>query len=237
MGLTNLRAGFTVLTMTDTRHRILACACDLYLRDGFEGFSMRKLARDVGVSAPALYRHFENREEVLLDVVGEAHDKMFQALSHALSGATPLDRFEMAAEAYMDFALKHPRYFQMIHSFTQFMGMDEVPPELARRACAIQQFWDDRVRECIETGILRPEDPERIGLTLWAHAYGLLSLYSRRLLVIPEDAFREEFRASHRRLLLGLGREDAAGIFGSNMCVGAEHGPATETNKTTEPIR
>ena len=34
-----------------------------------------------------------------------------------------------------------------------------------------------------------------------------------------------------------LALEDAAGIFGSNMCVGAEHGPATETNKTTEPIR
>jgi AcrR family transcriptional regulator len=198
---------------------------------------MRKLARDVGVSAPALYRHFENREKVLIDVVGEAHDEMFRALSRALSGATPLERFEMAAEAYMDFALKHPRYFQMIHSFMQVMGMDEAPPELAHRACAIQQFWEDRVRECIDTDILRPDNTERIGLTLWAHAYGLLSLYSRGLLVIPEEDFREEFRTSHRRILFGLGKEAAGRIFGRTIHVGAEHDQAAETRQTMEPIR
>ncbi len=199
--------------MTNTRDRILGCACDLYLRAGFEGFSMRKLARDVGVTAPALYRHFENREEVLLDVMGEAHDELFRTLSRALSGASPLERFEAAGEAYMDFALAHPRYFQMVHAFREFMGLDEVPPELTRRSCAIHQFWDDRVRECVEAGILRPEHPERIGLTLWSHAYGLLALYSRRLLEMPEDAFRAEFRASFRRILFGLGSEESAELF------------------------
>ncbi len=193
--------------MTETRDRILNCACDLYLREGFEGFSMRQLARDVGVTAPALYRHFENREEVLLDVMGEAHDELFRSLSRALSETTPLERFETAQDAYMDYALEHPRYFQMVHAFREFMGLDEVPPELTRRWCAIHQFWDDRVRECVEAGILTREHPQRIGLTLWSHAYGLLSLYSRRLLDMPEDAFREEFRASFRRLLFGLGTE------------------------------
>ena len=236
---------FTVLTMNKTRNKILTCACDLYLRDGFEGFSMRKLARDVGVSAPALYRHFENREEVLLDVVGEAHDEMFRTLSRALSGRTSVERFEMAAEAYMDFALGHPRYFRMIHSFADFMGMEEVPSQLLGRACAIRQFWYDRVRECVEIGILRSDDTERIGLTLWAHAYGLLSLYSRQLLVIPEEAFREEFRASCRRLLLGLGTEGAGELFsgaeetelGAGGSLYEEHDQAAGTNQTTEPIR
>jgi AcrR family transcriptional regulator len=43
--------------MSDQRDAILAAACDLYLRSGLDGFSMRKLAREVGVTAPALYRH------------------------------------------------------------------------------------------------------------------------------------------------------------------------------------
>ncbi len=203
--------------MKDTRKRILDCACDLYLRAGFDGFSMRKLARDVGVTAPALYRHFDNREEVLLDVLGEAHDELFRTLSRALSGATPLERFEMAGDAYMDFALEHPRYFQMIHAFTEFMGCEDVPPELARRTGAIHQFWDDRVRECIAAGILREEQPQRIGLTLWSHAYGLLSLYSRRMLVIPEEVFRSEFRASSRRMLLGLGTPEYAELIANSV--------------------
>ena len=66
---------FTVFTMSEQRDRILACACDLYLENGLEGFSMRKLARCLGVTAPALYRHFESREHVLHEVVREAYER------------------------------------------------------------------------------------------------------------------------------------------------------------------
>jgi AcrR family transcriptional regulator len=201
---------FTLFTMTDSKHRILAHACDLYLADGFDGFSMRKLARAVGVTAPALYRHFESKEDVLLEVVGEAHDELFRTLSHALAGPTPEDRFRRAGEAYLDFALANPRYFQMIHSFTEFMGLDDIPEELSRRACSVGQFWHDRVRECIEAGILKPDDPEGIGLVLWAHAYGLISLYIRGLLPMPETAFRQVYTDSFRRVMTGLATREHA---------------------------
>jgi AcrR family transcriptional regulator len=204
---------FTLLTMADTRDRILGCACDLYMQDGLEGFSMRKLARSVGVTAPALYRHFENREEVLLEVVGEAYDELFQTLSSSLSGTTPMERFLMSGEAYMDFALSHPRYFQIMHAFAEFMGLDDPPAALAKRSCALEQFWYDRVRECQDAGMLREDDIERISLTLWAHAYGLLSLYLRRLMVMSEEIFREEFRASFLRVLRGLATEEAGTLL------------------------
>ncbi len=190
--------------MTDARDRILNCACELYLEDGFDGFSMRRLARAVGVTAPALYRHYEGKEKVLLDVVGEAHKLLSQYLYRSLSGVTPEDRFREAGDAYLDFALDHPRYFQMIHSFTEFMGLEEIPEEVAAQTCAVRQFWDDRVRECMDAGVLRRDDPEHIGLTLWAQAYGIISLYLRRLLDVPEGEFRESYRRSFARILMGM---------------------------------
>ncbi len=196
--------------MADTREKILTCACDLYLADGLDGFSMRRLARAVGVTAPALYRHFESREEVLLEVVGEAHDELFRTLSHALGGATPEERFRRAGEAYLEFALAHPRYFEMIHAFTQFMGLEEIPEALARRTCSVGQFWHDRVRECIDAGILKPDEPESIGLVLWAHAYGLISLHLRGLLPLPEAEFRRVYSESFRRVMAGLATPDYA---------------------------
>jgi AcrR family transcriptional regulator len=195
--------------MTETRERILECACDLYLQDGFEGFSMRKLARSVGVTAPALYRHFQGREKLLLEVLGEAYDELFRTLLGALAGSTPLERFELAGQAYMEFALAHPRYFQMIHAFAEFMGLEDLPEELVRRCGALEQFWDDRVRECVHAGVLKADDPDKISLTLWSHAYGLISLYQKRLLVRSEAQFREEYRASFHRILSGLGAESA----------------------------
>ena len=60
---------------TEQRDRILACACDLYLADGLDGFSMRKLARSLGVTAPALYRHYGSKERVLLGIGRKAEDR------------------------------------------------------------------------------------------------------------------------------------------------------------------
>src|SRR5690606_6240441 len=60
--LTGCVRAFTLFTlMSEQRERILACACELYLTDGLDGFSMRKLARSLGVTAPALYRHYESK--------------------------------------------------------------------------------------------------------------------------------------------------------------------------------
>jgi len=202
-----------VFTMNEPRQRILNCACELYLKDGFEGFSMRKLARAVGVTAPALYRHYENREKVLLDVVLEGHKVLGQYLYTALAGPTPRERFSRAGQAYLDFALDHPRYFQMIHAFTEAMGLEEIPDEVAEETCAIGQFWDDRVRECMDAGVLRRGDPEQIGLTLWAQAYGLISLFLRGMLDVPEDVFRGLYRGCFLRILVGLATPEMAVVM------------------------
>lgn len=190
--------------MTDSRDRILTCACDLYLKHGFDGFSMRKLAREVGVTAPALYRHFENREELLLAIVGEAHKVLAQYLYQTLSQPTPQERFAAAGQAYLEFALDHPRFFQMIHSFAELMGLETAPCEVEEGASAVQRFWDDRVRECMDAGVLRADEPEAIGLALWAHGYGLISLYLRGLLSMSDQEFQEAYSASFARILRGM---------------------------------
>ena len=63
---------FTLFTMSEQRERIRTLACELFLRDGADGFSMRKLARAVGVTAPALYKHYESKECLLHERVDVA---------------------------------------------------------------------------------------------------------------------------------------------------------------------
>lgn len=191
--------------MTEQRENILACACELYLEDGLDGFSMRKLARAVGVTAPALYRHFESKEAVLLDVVGEAYARFAQYLYGALQGRTPEERFRLAGEGYLDFALDQPRLYEVLFASPDVMGMTQLSPEVEAQACAVGQFWNDRVRECMDAGMLRRADPDALGVTLWAHAHGLVSLYLLGALPVEgEDAFRELYRLSGNRLLRGL---------------------------------
>lgn len=195
--------------MSDQREKILEEACSLFLSDGLEGFSMRKLARAVGVTAPALYRHFESKEKLLHDVLGEAYRRLSHQLYQALEGVTPWERLRLAGRGYVTFALEHPRLYDALFASPELVGLADIPEEIDAQGCAIGRFWNDRIRECMDAGILAPGDPEEFGLTMWGHAHGLITLYSRGLLVPggePDtETFLEIYRASVERMLRGLG--------------------------------
>lgn len=193
--------------MSDQRENILACACDLYLKDGLEGFSMRKLARQVGVTAPALYRYYEGKEQVILDVVREAYREFSSFLYQALEGRTPEERLQKAGEGYLDFALTHPRWYQMVFISPEQLGVTDVPEELESQGCAIHQFWVDRLRECMDAGLLKEDDPTRVGMTMWAHSHGLITLYQNGHLDLPPEEFRLVLRESGRRMMQGIATE------------------------------
>jgi AcrR family transcriptional regulator len=198
------------------RDQILKCACDLYLSDGIEGFSMRKLAKCVGCTAPALYRHYESKEEVLQAVVSEAYRQFTQYLYRALEGGTPVERFTMAGRSYFDFAFEQPALYEIIYMPMEVLGAHNFAEGVGEQACAIGQFWSDRVRECVDAGFLREGDPHQISLTLWAHAHGMISLYHRGLLGrMDQEAFRGQMTDSFFRMLEGLGTETSHEISDS----------------------
>jgi AcrR family transcriptional regulator len=194
--------------MRDQREKILGCACDLYLKHGLDGFSMRKLAREVGVTAPALYRHYASRDHVLADVVREAYREFAGALSRALEGRTALERMVRASEGYLDVALKHPRWYQLLFIAPEQLGLEAIPEDIEAMGCGVHQFWVDRVRESQDAGILRQGDPAAISTTMWAHAHGMLSLYHHGHFGTEEEAFRRQYEASVRRVLAGVGSQE-----------------------------
>jgi AcrR family transcriptional regulator len=195
---------------TEQKDRILVCACELYLQGGLDGFSMRKLAGRLGVTAPSLYRHFDSREKVLVEVVLTAYRKMAEYLYKALEGKTAGERFRLAGESYLRFALENPRLYDVLFAPPDRMGWQGLPAEIENQACAVGQFWNDRVRECMDAGILRRGDPEDISVTLWTHAHGLLTLYLRGVLQIDEPGFQELYMSSSRRLLAGVATQEYA---------------------------
>ena len=193
--------------MSEQRDKILACARDLYLSVGKHGFSMRKLAGRVGVTAPALYRYYESREHVLGDVVRGAYREFTARLYRALEGRTPLERFFGAGEGYLDFALEHPRWYGMMFNSPEEMGLDGPPEDIEVMGCAIHQFWVDRVRECMGAGILKEADPVRTSLTMWAHAHGMIQLYHQGHFRLSEAEFRRLFEESGARMMSGVATE------------------------------
>jgi len=161
-----------------TRERILSEARELFVRQGLEGFSMRGLAERVGVSAPAIYRHFADKDTLLACLIDESFSTFAGYLVKALSGRTPLERFRRMGEAYFAFALGHPHHYKLMFSTDcGELGFVQISAEIKDRAESTFRFLVDRVRECVDTGVFAPGDPVALSLYVWSQVHGLSSLW------------------------------------------------------------
>lgn len=187
--------------MSETKDRIVGAARDLFLGGGAEAVTMRSVAERVGVTATALYRHFDSKEALLQAVLREGFEGFGSYLYRALEGPAPLDRLRRSGEAYLEFAVKQPQMYQTIFVAQRPAGTCE--PADPHRASTFR-FLVDRVRECMEARVLKKDDPDVVALAVWAHVHGLVSLYLSGALGLTETAFRDAYAQSLRRLFAGL---------------------------------
>lgn len=77
--------------------------------------SLRELAREVGVSANAAYRHFANKDALLLAMSSEGFTRFTQGQDEALrNGKTPMEQYRLAGRAYIDFACQNPALYRLM---------------------------------------------------------------------------------------------------------------------------
>lgn len=190
----------------DTRERILAAARDVYAEVGAQTFSLREVARRTGVTAAAIYRHFEGREALLAAVCDEGFRVFTAYLVRSLSAPTPRERLVSMTEEYLAFGLERPRDYRVI--FMTEPGAVLAPKDVRQLPVPPSfQLLVDRVVECMAAGVIAPGDAAEIAVGIWAHVHGLLALHlSGHLAPFGDDAaFRRLFRASTLRLVAGLG--------------------------------
>ena len=74
----------------DTKNLILTTALDLFSENGFDGVSVRDIAKQVGVRESALYKHFKNKQEIL--------DKIAEKMSEEVTRFTKMSRHRRLLE-------------------------------------------------------------------------------------------------------------------------------------------
>lgn len=187
--------------MSEARTRILDAARALFLEGGAEAVTMRSVAERVGVTATALYRHFESKDALLRAVLDAGFQSFGGYLYRALQGADATERLRLSGQAYLDFALEQPEFYRTIFMTSRPQGAC-APREPQWNATF--QFLVDRVRESMQAGTLRGDEPEGVAVSIWAHVHGLVSLYLTGATGLQEPAFREAYRRSLERLFTGL---------------------------------
>jgi AcrR family transcriptional regulator len=156
------------------RDQIRDAARDLFAREGYESVSMRRIGSEIGCSPMAIYRHYENKEELLLSICEETFNRMIQLLDETrLEPGTALERLRRSMRTIVDFHLSHPNHYKV--TFMTLMP----PGPVAERKVAIGQRAMDRLRagvgECAaEKGL--ELDVEMAAQILRVAMHGLASL-------------------------------------------------------------
>ena len=159
------------------RAEILSAAERIFVAHGYEGATIRKIADEVGVSSTALYMHFRDKDQILLEICSSAMEELLA--NNRLISAKPIDpvsRVRMMLEAYVAFALHHPNAYRLVFCGTP--GMDAL-----RRQHATMQLGTDClekfasvIREVAAQGRLRVGDPTTVHQVLWAACHGMITL-------------------------------------------------------------
>ena len=97
------------------RAAILAAAERLFAKGGYDGVSMRTVAKEAGCSPAALYRLFPHKRALLRNIWEEALATFDAALEAAAKGAPdPLERLRLLGRAYVGFWVAHPDHFRAL---------------------------------------------------------------------------------------------------------------------------
>jgi AcrR family transcriptional regulator len=157
----------------ETRAAILDEARELFVRDGYEGFSMRRLAEKVKYSTGAIYLYFKNKDELFDCLVEESFSKLSaagQRLFHSHRERDPVLLLKKGARAYVNFGLRNPSAYK----FAFILSRSSTAP--ARKPHSAFEALRLTVKRCVEEKRFRRVDVDTTSQALWAALHGVTSL-------------------------------------------------------------
>lgn len=159
------------------RGEILQAAERIFIAEGYQGATIRKIADEVGVSSTALYMHFRDKDEILLEICDNAIARLLRSNSEI--SARPIDavsRVRLMLDAYMSFALENPNAYQLV--FCGHSGLVSEDKQIATEALgdSCYDVFVGTVREIGATGRLRTGTVESAAQSMWAACHGLVAL-------------------------------------------------------------
>ena len=162
------------------RGEILAAAEELLVETADESaVSIRAIADRVGVTAPSIYRHFADKDTLILSVVESVFGRLDEALEAAAADAAdPFDEVMRKGRAYVAFGLAHPEHYRLLFMCKDDRKKDHDLDGPAVAGAAAFDHLQDTVQRMLERaspGVERP-DPFAMTCAIWAGVHGITSL-------------------------------------------------------------
>jgi AcrR family transcriptional regulator len=159
------------------RAELLSTAIEQLQDHGVDDLSLRALAREIGVSQTAPYRHFSDKSELLAAMATHGYRNLLDALraAAATTGDCPQEQLLAFAETYVDYAAQNPQLFKLM--FGPAVQPTGKYPELRKASRDTLQLVQDIMQHGVQSGAFRQvDDIAYMANAAWSSIYGLSTL-------------------------------------------------------------
>lgn len=173
-----------------TRAQLLDAAETLVSERAPEEIRIEDVAARAGISAASVYVHFGTKDALLAAVTERVLAVATETLRSAYAAeTTPLERFAGVGAAYLRLLLDHPTVVKYLTATGERGPRTPVEEEVVARFGELRREFEQSIREAVETGAIRPVDPELMSSFLFGSWNGVAALALRRdgLALTPEQ--------------------------------------------------
>src|SRR5262245_65973736 len=84
------------------RQEILDAARDIFIKEGYDRLSMRRIAHRIEYSPTAIYLHFRDKQELVFSLCEETFSRLVRELEALEPGKDPIARLKLGMRRYVD---------------------------------------------------------------------------------------------------------------------------------------
>jgi len=152
------------LRKADRKRQLLARAKQLFVTRGYRDATTEDIARAAGVSEPVLYRHFDSKKALFLEVLQEIREATLTRWRDAVAGlADPLAKLHTVVDTYLDTTREHALEFRIMHRTLVETDDPEIVELLRGFYLDSEAFLAQIIAEGQQAGVFRRSLDPRVG--------------------------------------------------------------------------
>ncbi len=172
----------------EMRRQVLDAAMALFVDEGVEKVSVRRIADKIGYSPGTIYLYFKDKDDIFYHLHEEGFSRLIEVQKETMTEADPGQRLRKMGEAYIRFAIENPEYYELM-----FIIRSPIKQVDTEWSCGMDSLdcLRQTVQACVDSGRMKDVDPEMATFAMWSAVHGLASLLLRdRFMMVPEDKIK-----------------------------------------------
>jgi AcrR family transcriptional regulator len=162
----------------------------LFLEEGFEKVTIRRIAEEIEYSPATIYLYFADKDEILFALHEKGFEELHKRQETVLSIREPLERLRRHGQVYIAFGLEQGQYYDLMFIMRGPVRRFKEDEEwtAGRRS---YELLRKNVEDCISAGYLPRGNPDVAAFSVWSLVHGIVSLIIRgRCSMFPQEKLK-----------------------------------------------